>query len=400
MSGATPQENYTGYLRRLAKAEGMDENDEDALRRMDRKRKKRMSNQEWVNPHDPDAEITRMKDGSTHLAYKVEQAVDLQTGAIVAVTTHGGATGDTESIRETLPAAGEAVASEIATQTQGKYRVNQNGIQEVVTDKGYHSGTGLREIAEWKVRSYISEPERGRRKWKSKLDEQAAVYANRRRITGSRGLALLRQRGERSERPFAHQFETGAGRRLHVRGRNNVHKKLLVQAAACNLALLMRSMLGAGTPKGLQDRVAALLFAILRALLAYPTHRRLTGEVSDKPTLTSSRLRNSTPQNVPCRKRGGSDTTRFPMCCAPSCILFKYLPVSPLISGPHSSMRIFEKPASGSERMWALSPQREVWSGTLSLLSRRATSKPSMSGNCTSDMIRSGCSKTAASKPR
>ena len=86
-------ESYTEYLRRLAKAEGLDENDESALRRMDRKRTKRMSNQEWVNPHDPEAEITRMKDGCTHLAYKAEQAVDLQTGAIVAVTTHGGATG-------------------------------------------------------------------------------------------------------------------------------------------------------------------------------------------------------------------------------------------------------------------------------------------------------------------
>ena len=73
-------------------------------------------------------------------------------------------------------------------------------------------------------------------------EEQAAVYANRRRIGGGRGLALLRQRGERSEGPFAHQFETGAGRRLHVRGRENVHKKLLLQAAACNLALLLRSM--------------------------------------------------------------------------------------------------------------------------------------------------------------
>ena len=94
-------ESYTEYLQRLAKAEGIDEKDEAALRRMDRKRTKRMSNQEWVNPHDPEAEITRMKDGCTHLAYKAEQAVDLQTGAIVAVTTHGGATGDTESIRET-----------------------------------------------------------------------------------------------------------------------------------------------------------------------------------------------------------------------------------------------------------------------------------------------------------
>jgi transposase len=302
-------ESYTEYLRRLAKAEGIDEKDEAALRRMDRKRTKRMSNQEWVNPHDPEAEITRMKDGCTHLAYKAEQAVDLQTGAIVAVTTHGGATGDTESIRETLPVAGEGVAAEIATPSaRGQYTVNQNGVEEVVTDKGYHSGAVLSKIAEWGVRSYVSEPERGRRQWTGQPEEQAAVYANRRRIGGGRGLALLRQRGERSERPFAHQFETGAGRRLHVRGRENVHKKLLLQAAACNLALLLRSMLGAGTPKGLQDRMAALIFAILRALLAYPTHQRLAGDVSDKRTLTLLRLRNSTPQIVRCRKRDGSDT--------------------------------------------------------------------------------------------
>ncbi len=145
-----------------------------------------------------------MKDGCTHLAYKAEQAVDLQTGAIVAVTTHGGATGDTESIRETLPMAGEAVAAEIATPSaRGQYAVNQNGVEEVVTDKGYHSGAVLSKIAEWGVRSYVSEPERGRRQWAGQPEEQAAVYANRRRITGGRGLTLLRQRGERSEAPCA-----------------------------------------------------------------------------------------------------------------------------------------------------------------------------------------------------
>src|SRR5258708_31525147 len=104
-------ESYTEYLRRLAKAEGINEKDEAALRRMDRKRTKRMSNQEWVNPHDPEAEITRMKDGCTHLAYKAEQAVDLQTGAIVAVANPGGATGGTEPIRENLPKRGRAGAA-------------------------------------------------------------------------------------------------------------------------------------------------------------------------------------------------------------------------------------------------------------------------------------------------
>ena len=303
------QESYTEYLRRLAEAEGIDSTDEAALRRMDRGRAKRMSNQEWVNPHDPEAEITRMKDGRTHVAYKAEQAVDFETGAIVAVTAHGGATGDTESIRETLPAAGEAVAVEIATPTaKGKYEVNAQGMQEIVTDKGYYSGAVLAEMAEWGVRSYVAEPKQGRRKWAGKGEQQAAVYANRRRIGGARGKALLRQRGERLERSFAHQFESGALRRLHVRGRNNVLKKLLLQAAACNLALLLRSLSGAGTPRALQDRVAALLFAILCTLVGRSDAYRLTGDVADPRRLNPFFHLHSGPRNSRCRKRGGSDT--------------------------------------------------------------------------------------------
>jgi transposase len=303
------QESYTEYLRRLAEAEGIDSTDEAALRRMDRGRAKRMSNQEWVNPHDPEAEITRMKDGRTHVAYKAEQAVDFETGAIVAVTAHGGATGDTESIRETLPAAGEAVAVEIATPTaKGKYEVNAQGMQEIVTDKGYYSGAVLAEMVEWGVRSYVAEPKQGRRKWAGKGEQQAAVYGNRRRIQGSRGKALLRQRGEKLERSFAHQFESGALRRLHVRGRNNVLKKLLLQAAACNLALLLRSLSGAGTPRALQDRVAALLFAILYTLVGRSDAYRLTGDVADPRRLNPFHHSHSGPRNSRCRKRGGSDT--------------------------------------------------------------------------------------------
>lgn len=172
------QESYTEYLRRLAEAEGMDSTDEAALRRMDRGRAKRMSNQEWVNPHDREAEITRRKDGRTHLAYKAEQAVDFETGAIVVVTAHGGATGDTESIRETLPAAGEAVAGEIATPTmKGKYEVNADGMEEIITDKGYYSGAVLAEMGEWGVRTYVAEPKQGRRKWAGKGEQQAAPRA-------------------------------------------------------------------------------------------------------------------------------------------------------------------------------------------------------------------------------
>ena len=200
-------ESYMEYLRRLAQEAGLEASDEE-LRRADRKRKKKASNEDWINPHDPEAEVTKMKDGSTHFAYKAEQAVDLDTGAIVAITTHGGATGDTASMEETFPAAGLAVAEQIDTPTtQGSYKVHAEGLREVVTDKGYHSGPSLVALREAGVRSYVSVPKQPRRKWSHKAAEQAAVYANQRRAVGERGKQLLRRRGEFLERPFAHLYE-------------------------------------------------------------------------------------------------------------------------------------------------------------------------------------------------
>ena len=261
------QEGYTDYLKRLAEAEGLEATDEAALRRMDRRRSKKGSNADWINPHDPEAQITRMKDGRTALAYKAEHAVDMDTGAIVAVTAYGGAVGDSASIQETLPAAGEAIAEQIPEPTaEGEYAVNVEGVEELVADKGYHAGPVLVAVQEAGVRTYVSEPDRGRRKWTGKRDQRAAVYANRRRIGGNRGKQLLRRRGELLERTFAHAYETGALRRLYVRGKGNVQKKLLVQAAACNLALLLRKMIGAGTPRALQDAVAGLFFVLLRLI--------------------------------------------------------------------------------------------------------------------------------------
>jgi transposase len=236
---------------------------------MDRRRKKKGSNDEWVNPHDPEAEITRLKDGRTALAYKAEHAVDMDTGAIVAVTTHGGAVGDTKSVSETLPAAGEAVAEQIAEPTaDSKFKVNAKGLEELVADKGYHSGGVLVDLQGLEVRTYIAEPDHGRRKWAGKRAEQAAVYGNRQRIGSHRGKQLLRRRGELVERTFAHAYETGALRRLYVRGKRNVQKRLLLQAAACNLALLLRKMLGAGTPRAMQDAVAHLWLVLLRLISA------------------------------------------------------------------------------------------------------------------------------------
>src|SRR6266403_361483 len=260
-------QSYMEYLRNLAAEAGIDPDDDDAVRRMDRKRKKKTPNEEWVNPHDRQAEVTKMKDGTTHLAYKAEQAVDLDTGAIVAITTHGGATGDSESIAETLPAAGWAVADQIDTPTApGKYGVQEQGMCEVVTDKGYHSGPSLVAMREMGVRSYVSVPQQPRRHWKNKAEEQTAVYANRRRVEGERGKQLLRRRGEFLERPFAHQYETGGLRRVHVRGRDNVAKRVVLQAAAFNLALILRSLTKAGTPRGLADLRRNMIDTLSRLL--------------------------------------------------------------------------------------------------------------------------------------
>jgi Transposase DDE domain len=146
--------------------------------------------------------------------------------------------------------------------------VNAKGLEELVADKGYHSGDVLVDLQGLEVRTYIAEPVRERRKWAGKRAEQAAVYGNRQRIGSHRGRQLLRRRGELVERTFAHAYETGALRRLYVRGKGNVQKRLLLQAAACNLALLLRKMVGVGTPRAMQDAVAHLLLVLLQCISA------------------------------------------------------------------------------------------------------------------------------------
>ena len=262
-------ESYMAYLKRLAEAEGIDAQDAAALLRMDRKRKKKTSNEDWNSPSDEDAEITKLKDGRTALAYKAENAVDMETGAIVAVTTHGGAAADTATIQETVIEAAIAAAGLIAEPTpEGEYSVHPDGVQEVVADKGYHSNEAVLGLEQLEVRTYIAEPDRGPRNWLGKAAEKAAVYGNRRRIQGQRGKSLQRQRGERIERNFAHQFDTGGLDRLYVRGKQNVHKKLLIQAAACNLALLMRARYGSGKPRAAHDRVVDAILTILAVMKA------------------------------------------------------------------------------------------------------------------------------------
>jgi transposase len=263
-------EGYEEFLRRLAQESGISTPTREQLAKLDRNRAKKGSNADWVNPHDPEAGITKLKDGRTHLAYKAEHAVDLETGAVVAVTVATGDAGDTETILETLPQAGEHIA-EVACATnhqEAGERVHAEGPQEAVTDKGYHSNDTLQALAEAEVRTYISEPDRGRRCWKGKAEAQQAVYGNRRRICGERGKQLLRQRGELLERSFAHAYETGGMRRVHLRGRENVLKRVLIHVGAFDLSLVMRQVFGKGTPRGLQGLSAESLLSWLRLWIA------------------------------------------------------------------------------------------------------------------------------------
>ena len=246
-------ESYEEFLTKLAKASGIGTPTRADLARIDRKRKKKGSNDDWTHPHDPDAKITKMKDGRTHLAHKAEHAIDLDTGAIVGVTVQGADQGDTTTIQETLPEAAEQLEA-VAAVTEDAVAV----IEEVVADKGYHSRTTVHDLKTLEIRTYISEPERGHQSWTEQEAERDAVYANRRRIRGDRGQRLLRRRGELLERPCAHLYETGGLRRAHVRGHENVLKRLFVHAGAFNLGLWMRTLFGVGTPRSLQGRVAAL----------------------------------------------------------------------------------------------------------------------------------------------
>jgi transposase len=247
-------QSYDDYLRQLAQAEGIEQPTKEQLARLDRKRKKKSSNDDWTNPNDPSARITKMKDGRTKLAYKAEHAVDLASGALLAVTVQPADRGDTTSYAETLDAA-----------QQEAWKSHPAGIEEVVMDKGYHSGAVLVNLAAREIRSYVPEPERGKRHWSGKAEEQHRVYANRQRVRGKRSKRLQKLRGELCERSFAHCYETGAMRRIYVRGEDNVFKRVLVQAAAFNIGLLLRTLSGWGKPRQPQGRLnplQVLLFAV------------------------------------------------------------------------------------------------------------------------------------------
>jgi transposase len=264
-------EGYQAFLTGLAKASGIETPTRDDLARLDRKRKKKTSNTDWTSPSDPDAKVTKMKDGRTHLAHTAEHAVDLETGAIVAVTLQGADAGDTTTIVETATAAADQIADAQVDVAEPQ------ALEEIIADKGYHSNQTMIDLDAVGVRSYIAEPDRGRRDWSKTPEAQAPVYGNRRRVRGPRGRRLMRQRGERIERSFAHVYDTGGMRRTHLRGHTNILKRLLIHAGGFNLGLVMRHLIGVGTPRGLQGRLAAAL--ALLWLLIEAVRRQLDATV-------------------------------------------------------------------------------------------------------------------------
>jgi len=254
-------EDWKAYVRRLAEAEGLEQPTDEELRRFDRKRKKKTSNQDWESATDPASRVTKMKDGRTHLAYKAEHAVDLASELIVAAVVYPADAADSQTLPETIEAAREQLAA----------AESPHHVEEVVADKGYHKAETLQCLAEeHAVRAYVAEPQRqDRRRWQDKPDgQQAAVYGNRRRIRGQRGRRLGRWRSERAERTFAHVCETGGGRRAWVRGIVNVTKSYLVRSAAHNLGVVMLALFGVGTPRSLQSGLEAVWRWLITLLTA------------------------------------------------------------------------------------------------------------------------------------
>jgi transposase len=248
--------SYCEMLTAMAKESGIETPSADDLVRLDRTRKgKKLSNEEWTSQTDPDARIAKLKDGRTHLAYKPEHAVDLDTGVIVAAALHPADQGDTTTIEGTLAAAEQNLAQVDAAPTN-----QQPG--ELVADKGYHSRAVLKTLdgGVWKTR--IAEPKQpGFSRWHGDDEARVAVYANRTRLGSGVGKQAMRLRAEIVERSFAHNLDRGGMRRTWLRGRENVHKRYLVHVAGHNLAILMRLLIGAGTPREAAARgLAYILF--------------------------------------------------------------------------------------------------------------------------------------------
>lgn len=281
------RESYDEFLTRLAQASGISTPTREDLARIDKGRKNKASNDDWEHPFDSDAKVAKMKDGSTHLAHKVEHAVDMgegARGAVLAVTLQDANQGDTTTMQKTILQTTENLA-ELAEYPQMAGKIDEQPLSEVVADKGYHSNDSLIDLAQREINSYLPEPNRGRRDWDGREAARHAVYANRRRVRGSRGKRLMKRRGELIERSFAHAYETGAMRRLHLRERENILKRLLVHMGGFNLSLVMRELVGRGKPRCFQGTGSGIFDLIVRVWTTLASLLGLAdaGELPDQP---------------------------------------------------------------------------------------------------------------------
>jgi transposase len=263
-------EDYKDYLKRLMAEQGLDNPTEEDLRRFDKKRKKKASNKDWESPADPDSRIAKMKDGTTHLAYKAEHTVDLDSEFVLAAKVGPADQSDPSTL----------VDSVLLAQVNLVLTGSEQEIEEVVADKGYHKAETLADCEDWSTRTYIPEPKGRDYDWEDKPEAwRKATEANRRRTKGARSKRLQKKRSELVERSFAHVCETGGSRRTWLRGLMEVTKRYVVQVAAHNLGLLMRKLFGVGKPRALQGAggglVSVVLWAYWRA--ARPTGRRHEG---------------------------------------------------------------------------------------------------------------------------
>ena len=264
-------------LTRMAQESGVETPTAEDLARFDRKRKgKTLSNADWKSPTDPDARIARMKDGTTHLAYKPEHAVDLDTGVVVAAPIHAADQGDTTTLSPTLEVAARNLEAVGLAPSEAEPCV-------VVADKGYHAREQLKTLdgGVWKTRIAEPEPAKGYLRWHGDEAAQRAVYANRARLKSGIGRQTMRRRGEMVERSFAHILERGGMRRAWLRGRENVHKRYLIHVAGFNLGVLMRARFGQGTPREAAEALYGLIFVLQTdAALAFALIAAAGGELA------------------------------------------------------------------------------------------------------------------------
>ena len=253
-------EGYREMLTRMAKESGIETPTAEDLVRLDRNRKgKKLSNADWESPTDPDARIAKLKDGRTHLAYKPEHAMDLDTGAVVAAELHAADQGDTTTMPGTLASAAEHLAAVDAAPTP-------EAPAELIADKGYHSRDALKALDDGPWKSRISEPRRDEfSRWHGDDEARRAVYNNRTRLLSGVARQAFKLRAELVERGFALILDRGGMRRVWLRGRENVQKRYLIHVAGYNLGLIMRLLTGAGTPREFRVQAFAWLFAILES---------------------------------------------------------------------------------------------------------------------------------------